>query len=179
MNEIHQKQLTKWRSFITSFVEQNLGLICENDDVLEIGVGSLTKFLKNHIPQTKVLDKIKSPLAHYHINLFNVFDTLEKESQDFIFFIEVLEHTEQPFLACEIISELLKPNGTLLVTTPSFLFSHPGGSLYGDYWRFLPPKSFDLLFPALKKIKQEVCNDDVPNYPIGQTAIMKKEVNEQ
>jgi SAM-dependent methyltransferase len=54
------------------------------------------------------------------------------DSYDLVICTEVLEHVENPRQAVEEIRRILKPNGTLLATTPFIVPYHPDPT---DYWR--------------------------------------------
>jgi SAM-dependent methyltransferase len=54
------------------------------------------------------------------------------DSYDLVICTEVLEHVENPRQAVEEIRRILKPNGTLLATTPFIVPYHPDPK---DYWR--------------------------------------------
>jgi SAM-dependent methyltransferase len=54
------------------------------------------------------------------------------DSYDLVICTEVLEHVEHPRLAVEEMRRILKPNGTLLATTPFIVPYHPDPT---DYWR--------------------------------------------
>lgn len=58
---------------------------------------------------------------------------LEDNSIDTIICIEVLEHTERPWLVVKEIKRLLKPNGICLVTAPFVFPYHPRP---GDFFRY-------------------------------------------
>ena len=55
-----------------------------------------------------------------------------RDSYDLVICTEVLEHVEDPRLAVEEIRRILKPNGTLLASTPFIVPYHPDPT---DYWR--------------------------------------------
>lgn len=68
--------------------------------------------------------------------------TYPENSFDAVISIEVLEHTRDPFRAAAEIKRVLRPSGSLLLTTP-FLTSYHGKSgaaqshsAYPDLWRF-------------------------------------------
>jgi SAM-dependent methyltransferase len=54
---------------------------------------------------------------------------------DGVVLTEVLEHCTDPFAAIREVHRVLKPGGTLLVTSPFFWCWH-GTEDYSDYWRF-------------------------------------------
>ena len=60
---------------------------------------------------------IKSDKVLYHLK--NVFDYHDDEKKDFITMGEVLEHVEDPLSLLKKIKDLLKPDGTIFITTPT------------------------------------------------------------
>lgn len=62
-----------------------------------------------------------------------------------IFCLSVLEHTRNPFLMSENITNLLNQNGVVYVSVP---FSWQFHAFPSDYWRFTP-QGIKILFPNL------------------------------
>ncbi|SHG39622.1 class I SAM-dependent methyltransferase [Chryseobacterium sp. OV279] len=60
---------------------------------------------------------IKSDKVLYHLK--NVFDYGDDEKKDFITMGEVLEHVEDPLSLLKKIKNLIKPEGTIFITTPT------------------------------------------------------------
>ncbi|MDB3916509.1 methyltransferase domain-containing protein [Alphaproteobacteria bacterium] len=59
--------------------------------------------------------------------------TVEDNSYDLVFCTEVLEHTATPQFCVDTLYRILRPNGTLIVTTPfNFRIHNP----LPDFWRF-------------------------------------------
>lgn len=61
--------------------------------------------------------------------------TVHRESFDLVICSEVLEHVEDPHAASRTLRDLLRPDGTLLITSP-FLWPDHATVDYPDYWRF-------------------------------------------
>ena len=61
---------------------------------------------------------------------------LEHESFDTVLCFEILEHCEYPMAVCKRIGMVLKPGGTLMLSSPSNGF--PEHRYPKDYWRFMP-----------------------------------------
>jgi 2-polyprenyl-3-methyl-5-hydroxy-6-metoxy-1,4-benzoquinol methylase len=59
----------------------------------------------------------------------------ELESFDFVLCTDVLEHVSWPWVAARELAGVLKPGGTLLLTTP-FNYRRHGNREVIDYWRF-------------------------------------------
>ena len=57
----------------------------------------------------------------------------KNDNFDLVFMLEVLEHVEKPFKAPDEIFRVLKPGGTLLLSTPFIFGIHDEPY---DYWRF-------------------------------------------
>lgn len=60
----------------------------------------------------------------------------EDHSFDYVLFLETIEHLKNPFAVVNEISRVLKPNGTLIISTPNILN-------LGSRFRFLLDGSFD------------------------------------
>jgi len=163
-----QEVLLKWRSFINKFLDENLPSVSETS-ILEIGKSKIQS-LEKKCPNRKVLDKYYD--CDYKIDLVGASQHINKKF-DVVLCIEVLEHVEQPFITADEVVKLIKSGGYLIVSTPSFLFHHPMGEICGDHWRFLPPKSHQLLFPSMRVIKQEVCHHERAR-PLGMISLMRK-----
>ena len=69
--------------------------------------------------------------------------------------MDLLEHTSNPFLVAENITNSLKKDALLFVTVPWIweIHYHPK-----DYWRFAP-QGLEELFPKMKKISLEIIRD--------------------
>ena len=73
-----------------------------------------------------------------------------RDAYDLVICTEVLEHVENPRLAVEEIRRILKPNGTMLATTPYIVPYHPDPT---DYWR--------LTFEAWRSVLRDWSRADI------------------
>ncbi|VVB66707.1 Ubiquinone biosynthesis O-methyltransferase [Candidatus Gugararchaeum adminiculabundum] len=107
----------------------------KGDRILDVGcgVGLFCYYIAQKYPSTKIVgidisddfieganryDKLPN-ISYYKMNILNC--PLEKNSFDCILFLEVLEHVENPVDFLRAIFGLLKPGGSLILSTPSAL----------------------------------------------------------
>ena len=167
-------ELQIWRQFIEKYIlEAASKFLQPNSKVLDIGIGDSSVFLKRHFPHIKVLDKRAAPGVDY---VFDIQQSLTQSNDYFnyngVFLLEVLEHTENPFFVAENIKHILINNGYLFVSVPCFLFHHPGGDYYGDYWRFLPGH-INHLFLNWKIKFEKICEHKLGK-PLGMLYVLEK-----
>ena len=161
------------------FIINNFNKPLNNKKVLDIGCGGgliselLSKKKANvtgideniyNIKQAKNHAKISSLKINYLNKSLNSFNKKNKQKYDLILCLEVLEHVENVEESLEIISKLLKTNGTLILSTinrnlKSLIFA----KMFGEYilnWipigthqykKFLKPEEIIQIF-KLKKI---------------------------
>lgn len=55
---------------------------------------------------------------------------------DGLFCMSILEHVEDPFLACREMHRVLKSGGKVLIYVPFLFYYHAEKGYYKDYWRF-------------------------------------------
>jgi SAM-dependent methyltransferase len=67
---------------------------------------------------------------------FDVCSPGRHETYDAVFCDNVLEHVADPFAAARTLFALCRPGGLCFVGTPFMFRVHPGGDVFGDYWRF-------------------------------------------
>ncbi len=79
----------------------------------------------------------------------------EDESIGTIFCTEVLEHVTDPFRAVREMHRVLRPEGSLLITSP-FLWPWHGTDQYNDYWRFTH-QGWRLLLAPFSEVKVLEC----------------------
>ena len=102
---------------------------------------------------------IERPLNNCDLTLDITDLSLPDASQEVILALEVLEHVHDPFKAASELHRVLRPYGTLIVTTP-FLSQYHGKSStsdshhhsYPDYWRFTH-QGLDQLFRNFAHVK--------------------------
>ena len=173
------KILHKINPLRLDFFINNFNKPLNNKKVLDIGCGGgliselLSKKKANvtgideniyNIKQAKNHAKISSLKINYLNKSLNSFNKKNKQKYDLILCLEVLEHVENVEESLEIISKLLKTNGTLILSTinrnlKSLIFA----KMFGEYilnWipigthqykKFLKPEEIIQIF-KLKKI---------------------------
>ena len=173
------KILHKINPLRLDFIINNFNKPLNNKKVLDIGCGGgliselLSKKKANvtgideniyNIKQAKNHAKISSLKINYLNKSLNSFNKKNKQKYDLILCLEVLEHGENVEESLEIISKLLKTNGTLILSTinrnlKSLIFA----KMFGEYilnWipigthqykKFLKPEEIIQIF-KLKKI---------------------------
>lgn len=152
------KYYKEWRDFIDKFLRANLDHYKKNGvkDVLEIGYGGSTEIIFSFFPNLTIIDN----WCHSTWKNVKIVDLCGKtpddmiSSFDLIVCCEVLEHCKYPWIAAKSITGMLRSNGILLLSVPSFLELHPHPKEYGDFYRFFPGYS-KYLFSELKTIKEE------------------------
>ena len=173
------KILHKINPLRLDFIINNFNKPLNNKKVLDIGCGGgliselLSKKKANvtgideniyNIKQAKNHAKISSLKINYLNKSLNSFNKKNKQKYDLILCLEVLEHVENVEESLEILSKLLKTNGTLILSTinrnlKSLIFA----KMFGEYilnWipigthqykKFLKPEEIIQIF-KLKKI---------------------------
>lgn len=76
------------------------------------------------------------------------------QSLDALICLSVLEHVEDPFLACREMLRVLKPGGTLVAYVPFLFYYHAEGTYYKDFWRFTDD-GIRVLLKDFKEVRME------------------------
>lgn len=103
-------------------------------DLIDFGCGempyhrAIEPFVKNYIG----VDLKINPLAHHHID-YDSKTTLPDSFTDIILSNQVLEHVDSPEGYLDEAWRLLKPGGTLILSTHGYWYYHPTPH---DYWRW-------------------------------------------
>ena len=93
---------------------------------------------------------------------------IKSKKFDFGISMDLLEHTPNPFIVAENISNSLKKGAILFVTVPMIWEQH----FYPiDTFRFMP-QGLELLFPKMKKISIDVVRDYAPDEEINRTRLV-------
>lgn len=173
----HEEELQVWRTYIQNFIcNEVIPSMKPNPSILDIGVGESTNILKEKFEKIYVLDRRKDNVGAdfcYDIEDENTANLIPKF--DYVFLMEVLEHTNKPWTVANVVEKILNEGGNLIVSAPAFLFWHPMQPVCGDFWRFLPGY-IPNLFPNLKLIRQAVCPDPKDHLgikPLGICAILR------
>lgn len=82
--------------------------------------------------------KILDPVDTYNPDIIGDIHALPfaDNSIDSIVCLSVLEHIEDPMLACREMYRVLKPQGALFLYVPFLFYYHAEKGYYKDYWRF-------------------------------------------
>jgi len=144
-------------------------------EVLDVGVGtrSYSRQLFQDRCNYTATDCFEHPNVDAVSDIHHLTEVFEPESFDFVICIEVFEHVSHPWRAIQEIYAILKPSGTLLLTTPFNYRLHVDEQVR-DYWRM----SAD----GLRVLLQEVAGfDEVeitaighPEFPFSHTVVARK-----
>ena len=136
---------TPWDTF---FKEKITAIFTDKRQVLDIGGGlrvvkeKNNRYEKNNEwirPLLERVDyKIMDPVDTYHPDIVGDIHHLPfaDNTQEAIICIAVLEHVENPILACSEMHRALKPGGYCFIYVPFLYYYHAEAGYYGDYWRF-------------------------------------------
>lgn len=104
--------------------------------VLDVGVGTwqLPRQLLKDRCDYVATDCFEDPNIDVMSDIHALSQTFEQNSFDFVLCTDVIEHVERPWMAVRQLYAVLKPGGTLLLTTP-FNFHLHGNGTFKDYWR--------------------------------------------
>lgn len=173
------RYLKEWRTYIDFFIRKHLKPE-QSGEILEIGIGDSTTIVNSIVGRDrfKLLDIRNDSIwkPDYQLDLQYIFPNtsnydIHPEQFDFIVCSEVLEHIPKPWLAIDMLEQLLKPNGKLIITVPCNLQYH-GGDVYGDYYRFMYFTLEKII--NLKLIDKHVLDSDIPSFPIGIATLFQK-----
>ena len=139
-----KKQVSTLRKTQNYYLKNHVATLPDITTVLNLGAlpndkdkqGSLYKdYFKGKEYYT--LDKNRHSESSNHFNK-DLHESWKFEKRfDLVIAMSVLEHIENPFLACDNIKELLNPKGYIFISVPFFYPIHkdPHGR-FSDYWRF-------------------------------------------
>ena len=168
VSNVDNKNYSLLRKNVCDFIQTFSNLDSEATLVLdvapEIHKGAKEFFKKSIV---KTLDIDKKSAADYIADLCKTNTiTIPDNYFDIIFCTEVLEHTNNPFLAVEELYRIVKPGGIVAVTTPfNFRIHNP----LPDNWRFTE-HGLRILFKMFKNADiQELIDEDRFLMPIQYT----------
>jgi SAM-dependent methyltransferase len=127
----------------------------------------------------KVEYKILDPVPNYNPDIIGDIHNLPfgNNSQDAIICISVLEHVENPILACKELYRVLKPGGYCYVGVPFLHCYHPKNGYYKDYWRFTKD-TIKLLFKNFSTIEIQETRGALETWlmitPLGRIKLLLK-----
>lgn len=104
--------------------------------VLNVGAGTW-KFPRELLAaqcEYVATDSYENPNVDVISDIHHLTEAFEPGSFDFVICTDVLEHVRRPWIATRQLSEVIKPGGFLLLTTP-FNFHLHGNQSVRDYWR--------------------------------------------
>jgi SAM-dependent methyltransferase len=95
------------------------------------------------------------------LNSHDILKKFKKNSFDVVLCNEMLEHDDKPFLTIEIMHQILKKGGFLIVSTPTFgfpLHRHPK-----DYFRYGEDAFREIIFNNIQVLRLDQVKDDYGN----------------
>lgn len=156
---------TRWDKF---FREKIRKILTEKKNVIDIGGGlriSKERGNRSDPAQTWIADliaenatryQVLDPTPEYHPDIVGDIHALPfpDNSQEAMICLAVLEHVEDPWLACRELRRVLKPGGYCLVYVPFLYYFHAERGYYHDYWRYTH-EAINLLFKDFSFL--EIC----------------------
>ena len=139
--------MTPWDLF---FKQKITKIFSEKKTVIDIGGGLRVIKEKNNRydprrewirPLLEKADyKIMDSVPDYHPDIVGDIHKMPFPNNflDAIICIAVLEHVENPILACQEMFRTLKPGGYCFLYVPFLFYYHAERGYYGDFWRFTP-----------------------------------------
>lgn len=120
-------------------------------DVLEVGSynvnGSVRELFDGRYVGTDIQD---GPGVDLVVNAHELSKTFEAESFDVVLCLEMLEHDSAPWVTCIQLGRIVKPGGTLIITTRGNGFPEHNNP---DRWRFMKDGMRTLLKATGCKLK--------------------------
>jgi 2-polyprenyl-3-methyl-5-hydroxy-6-metoxy-1,4-benzoquinol methylase len=143
--------------------------------VLDVGAGAWT------YPRQLLQDTCEYTATDYfaHANvdvlsdIHTLTDVFAPETFDFVLCLDVLEHTQRPWVAVQQLYAVLKPGGTLLLTTP-FNFHVHETKMVKDYCRFSAEGLRYLLTQVAGFQKVAITAIGHPKFPFSYTVVAEK-----
>ena len=99
------------------------------------------------------VDMAPGPGVDIVCNAHDLVERFGRESFDAVICCEMIEHDSDPFRSVEAMRAVLKPGGTLVITSPANGF--PEHRFPKDYFRFMPDYYRDVLFAGMENV--EIC----------------------
>jgi SAM-dependent methyltransferase len=174
VSDIDKRHYVALRNNVSNFIKKIS--VADKSELLILDVApEIHKGAKEffHKGVVKTLDIDKNSSADYIADLCkNNQDTIPDDFFDIVVCTEVLEHTNNPFLAVDELYRIVKPNGVVAVSTPfNFRIHNP----LPDNWRFTE-HGLRVLFSKFKSVDIEPLIDvDRFLMPIQYTVLAKKQ----
>lgn len=163
------------RVAIIQFLETWRGKI--KGKVLDVGVGSweLPRQLLGPVCHYTATDCFDHPNVDVVSDIHNLTEVFAAESFDFVICTDVLEHVASPWIAVKELYAVLKPGGTLLLTTPFNFHLHATPATL-DYWRFTADGLRQLLDGEAGFEHVEIQPTGHREFPYSYTVVARKPV---
>lgn len=144
-------------------------------DVLDVGVGTWTypRQLLQDVCHYTTVDCFEHPNVDVVSDIHSLADAFAPNSFDFVLLTDVLEHVQRPWVAVRQMYVVLKPGGTLLLTTP-FNFHLHGNDVVGDYWRLSADGLRYLLVEEAGFQEVQVTAIGHPEFPFSHVVVARK-----
>jgi SAM-dependent methyltransferase len=144
-------------------------------NVLDVGVGTWTypRQLLADVCEYVATDCFEHPNVNVVSDIHHLTDKFPHDSFDFVICTDVLEHIPRPWEAVRQLADVLKPNGTLLLTTPFNYYLH-GRENTKDYWRFSAEGLRNLLSSEAGFAYVEITPIGHPAFPFCHTVVATK-----
>ena len=143
--------------------------------VLDVGVGTWAyprQLLQDRCDYTAT-DCFEHPNIDVVSDIHHLTDVFQPGSFDFVICTDVFEHIPRPWEAVQELHAVLKPGGTLLLTTP-FNFHLHGNEQVRDYWRISAGGLRVLLQEVAHFEKVEITPIGHPEFPFSHTVVALK-----
>lgn len=130
----------------------------------------------------KVDYKVMDPVPDYSPDIVGDIHNipLSDNSIDAVVCNAVLEHVENPVLACKEVYRILKPGGLALFYVPFLFYYHAEVGYYKDYWRFTHD-AIEMLFKDFSTVETSRVRGAIATWihisPLGRFWLMKMLAN--
>lgn len=143
--------------------------------VLDVGVGTWTypRQLFQDRCDYIATDCFEHPNIDVVSDIHHLTDVFPPASFDFAICTDVLEHVPRPWEAVRELHAVLKPGGTLLLTTP-FNFHLHSNEQVQDYWRMSADGLRVLLHEVAGFAEVEITPIGHPEFPFSHTVVARK-----
>lgn len=144
-------------------------------EVLDVGVGTWEyprKLLQNVCNYTST-DCFEHPNIDIVSDIHDLTQVFKGNSFDYVICTDVLEHIPKPWVAVQELFAILKPGGTLLLTTPFNYHIHKT-SMIKDYWRISEDGIRELLMNEAGFRKIDITPIGHPEFPFSHLVVAIK-----
>ena len=143
--------------------------------VLDVGVGTwpYSRQLLQDRCDYIATDCFEHPNIDVVSDIHHLTDVFQRESFDYVICTDVLEHIPRPWKAVQELHAVLKPGGTLLLTTPFNFHLHADEHVL-DYWRISADGLRILLEEIAGFAETEITPIGHPKFPFSHTVVARK-----